>query len=141
MVAKKLPTIERAKYDCTACGLCCAYIVHRYWDSASQATWVAVTKKDAAVLENAGKRHLVVLNVSWAEHFMEMTKPKKGTPSRCAALEGTLGVSVSCGVYEARPAVCREFEPGGKSCRAQRWRAEEIGLVQFVNSKNTEEHR
>jgi Fe-S-cluster containining protein len=41
---------------------------------------------------------------------------------RCCALEGTIGVSVRCIVYENRPAVCREFGPAnrGRDCNTVR---------------------
>lgn len=30
-------------------------------------------------------------------------------PRRCVALEGTIGVSVSCAIYDQRPSPCRDF--------------------------------
>ena len=32
-------------------------------------------------------------------------------PRRCVALEGTVGVSVRCTIYEQRPTPCRDFAP------------------------------
>lgn len=43
-------------------------------------------------------------------------------PSRCAALTGKLGEKVGCGIYEWRPAPCREFEEGSDACNRARLR-------------------
>jgi Fe-S-cluster containining protein len=37
-------------------------------------------------------------------------------PARCAALTGTIGQRVACGIYEWRPNPCRELEPGSDAC-------------------------
>lgn len=48
------------------------------------------------------------------------------SPPRCAALVGTVGVQVSCGIHEWRPSPCREFGPrasagiGDPACDAAR---------------------
>ena len=34
----------------------------------------------------------------------------------CIALEGELGKSVSCSIYDDRPSACRQFEAGSESC-------------------------
>jgi Fe-S-cluster containining protein len=41
---------------------------------------------------------------------------------RCVALEGTIGQSVRCGVYEARPSPCREFDISHDACARARHR-------------------
>jgi Fe-S-cluster containining protein len=41
---------------------------------------------------------------------------------RCHALEGEVGKSVTCGVYERRPSPCREVEPGDEKCNRARAR-------------------
>ncbi|MBI5110154.1 MAG: YkgJ family cysteine cluster protein [Rhodocyclales bacterium] len=50
------------------------------------------------------------------------------SPSRCVALRGAIGQSVSCAIYEFRPAVCRDFAPlaavgrGDEACSEARRR-------------------
>ena len=44
----------------------------------------------------------------------------KGTPGRCVALTGTIGAATCCTIYEARPEVCRELQPGTEACNAAR---------------------
>jgi len=39
---------------------------------------------------------------------------------RCAALRGTAGGLVDCGVYAQRPAPCREVQPGDDKCERAR---------------------
>ena len=41
---------------------------------------------------------------------------------RCCALEGDVGKSVKCSIYEDRPSVCSNFENGGERCIALRKR-------------------
>lgn len=43
-------------------------------------------------------------------------------PARCAALTGTVGDRVACGIYEWRPNPCREFSAEGDACERARAR-------------------
>ncbi|MFM8609495.1 MAG: YkgJ family cysteine cluster protein [Burkholderiaceae bacterium] len=43
-------------------------------------------------------------------------------PVRCAALTGTIGQRVACGIYEWRPNPCRELEAGSHACEKARAR-------------------
>jgi Fe-S-cluster containining protein len=36
--------------------------------------------------------------------------------NRCSALVGEIGSRAQCSVYENRPLVCREFQPGAEDC-------------------------
>jgi|SRR6185503_3031279 len=41
---------------------------------------------------------------------------------KCVALNGELGQSVRCVIYESRPRPCVEFDPGSRACiRARAW--------------------
>jgi Fe-S-cluster containining protein len=42
--------------------------------------------------------------------------------ARCAALTGTVGEGVACGIYEWRPNPCREFSAGDDACNSARAR-------------------
>lgn len=44
---------------------------------------------------------------------------------RCAALDGVVGMSVSCRVYNDRPKICRVFPPGSDNCLLAR---KEVGV-------------
>lgn len=44
------------------------------------------------------------------------------SPPRCAALSGTIGQKVGCGIYEWRPSPCHELEAGSDACARARAR-------------------
>ncbi len=35
---------------------------------------------------------------------------------RCVALRGVMGGAVRCSIYDRRPEICRQFEPGSGGC-------------------------
>ncbi len=41
-------------------------------------------------------------------HFVAMRKTDD-SPARCVALQGTIGLNVSCNIYPDRSSTCREF--------------------------------
>jgi Fe-S-cluster containining protein len=50
----------------------------------------------------------------------ETRSAMKGTekrPIRCAALTGTIGLSVQCTIYDRRPTTCRQFLSAGEDNR------------------------
>ena len=83
---------------CQNCGACCAqYRVSFYWQEAVQ----------------RGLDEDMLLQVSpWQVCF-------RGTelqPVRCVNLEGEVGSSVSCRIYEKRTTPCRSVEIGDEKC-------------------------
>jgi Fe-S-cluster containining protein len=91
---------------CTTCGACCACF-----------------RVDFSVfeLEENGGRVPGGLAVEVNANIARM----RGTdhqPPRCAALSGKLGGKIGCGIYEWRPAPCREFEEGSDDCATARRR-------------------
>jgi len=89
---------------CLACGACCAYFrVSFYWGEAS-------------ALGLPGR---------WTEKLTAHHSCMAGTSQReprCRALEGHVGLSVTCTVYEQRPSPCRELQPGDEKCNRARER-------------------
>ena len=86
--------------DCQRCGACCASFRVDF---------------SAHELDEQGGTVPAALAVELNAHLWRL----RGTdhaPPRCAALTGTLGRQVSCGIYEWRPSPCREFEPGSPGC-------------------------
>ena len=49
----------------------------------------------------------------------------KSDDGRCGALLGEPGSRVACGIYDRRPSVCAEFQPGGEYCLEARATARE----------------
>lgn len=39
---------------------------------------------------------------------------------RCSALQGEIGIATACGIYAARPEVCRTCMPGDAECAMAR---------------------
>lgn len=97
---------------CVSCGACCAhYRISFYW---SEACHEAGGTIPAELTEQVNK------------HFVAMKKTKCDSP-RCIALEGTIGVNVSCSIYPERSSTCREFaiawengEPNEKCNKARK---------------------
>jgi Fe-S-cluster containining protein len=93
-------------WTCRTCGACCACSsfvgpgldeiipapLHPYLDRPTRSVRVLPVKQPAGA--------------PMAGHYMLY----------CPALEGTVGVSCGCGVYEERFKVCRDFKPGGEIC-------------------------
>lgn len=87
---------------CQHCGACCAaFRVSFYW----------------AEGEERG------LPSTYTEQVNDWYACMAGTWARqphCAALAGTVGESVCCQVYDARPTPCREVQPGDERCQQAR---------------------
>ena len=98
--------MAHAPHPCLTCGACCASF-----------------RVDFAVdeLDDRGGRTPAGLAVEVNDSTYRM----RGTdhvPVRCAALTGKVGGQVACGIYEWRPAPCREFEAGSDACGIARMR-------------------
>ena len=79
--------------DCLACGACCAY----------SDSWPAfIGDGDGAGIPD----ELIDF-----DHGRMLCYR-----SRCSALAGEVGNRAQCSVYENRPLVCREFQPGSEDC-------------------------
>lgn len=92
--------------DCRECGACCACF-----------PYIGVRPT-----ENVPERHFLDVTVEGTsgEVTVDRFLRRKENDLTCAALEGELGSRVGCGIYENRPRVCRDFEPGSDKCHAAR---------------------
>lgn len=91
---------------CTACGACCAsfrvdFSVRELLSQGGSVPDGLSVEVNSASCRMRGTDHL---------------------PVRCAALTGTIGQRVACGIYEWRPNPCRELEPGSDACQQARRR-------------------
>ena len=90
----RLIPIANLENDCQSCGACCA---HKW-------SW-PVLKKDRSDAVNIPLE------------FVRQDFPLlKTVNNRCVALQGEVGNCVSCAIYEARPAACRNFQKGSQLC-------------------------
>ena len=86
---------------CTICGACCAiYRVSFYWGELADA-------------DGNGVPHELSVDINSRLSCMKGTR---GGNSRCIALQGELGESVSCAIYEHRPSACRDVTPHDPRC-------------------------
>lgn len=84
---------------CMSCGACCAYFrVSFYWAEGDDAGGLV----PAALTEPLTP-------------FLRCMSGTNQKVSRCVALRGTPGISVSCSIYENRPSPCRDFAMSGEN--------------------------
>mgnify|MGYP001243317471 CR=1 FL=1 len=84
---------------CISCGACCVYGL------------IAVNRRDPEPLSE-----YIELTLDNADVVIERVLPRDKVDGRCTHLGGTIGVEISCEVYEDRPNICRDFEAGSDRC-------------------------
>lgn len=88
------------QHPCLRCGACCAFFrVAFHWSEADAALGGRVPPELTEKLD----QHRLVMHGTHS------------SPMRCIGLQGTIGSSAHCGIYEQRPSVCREVEPSWES--------------------------
>lgn len=92
------PRSDSQALDCTKCGACCFGLA------------VYLTQREARIFQ--ANRRLGLLIKPLDDKFCLRRTVKE---SRCFALNGKPGCC-TCKVYDQRPQVCREFEPGSEAC-------------------------
>ncbi|MCB1889235.1 MAG: YkgJ family cysteine cluster protein [Rhodocyclaceae bacterium] len=107
---------------CLGCGICCTHFrISFYWAEADDAPGGTVP---AGMTEKLND-------------FLRCMKGSNSLPRRCTALQGEVGVGVSCSIYAQRPSPCREFpvylEDGSPNPRCDSLRAT-IGLPPLLPS-------
>lgn len=97
--------MSRTSEECQQCGACCAaFRVSFYWTETT-------AHPDGTV---PGE-----LTTPVTPHLVAM----RGTdvlPSRCIALDGEVGQSVSCSIYPLRSSTCHDCEAGSEKCNRAR---------------------
>lgn len=83
-------------FACLSCGACCA------------AFRVDFNRADLATKDAAGVP--VDMTIPLTATLVRMRGTDEAPP-RCIALEGEVGKSVACAIYERRPGPCRDFAP------------------------------
>ncbi len=101
-MARHYPEAEpEEESPCVKCGACCAnYRVSFYWSEVDAHPSGTVP---------------VALTVPVSLYHAAM-RGTEGARPRCAALEGDIGKSVRCGIYDVRPSPCRGFVAGDERC-------------------------
>ena len=92
---------EKLSFDCQSCGACCAFFrVSFYWAETDAHPEGSVPQ---------------ALTTAISPHHVAMQGTTR-KPPRCVALDGDIGKSVGCRIYEQRSSTCREFEMGSEGC-------------------------
>jgi hypothetical protein len=90
--------MEQIEFECKSCGACCSF----KW------SW-PVLKRDRSDATN------IPSDMIRTDYPLMKTEN-----NRCIALDGKVGESVCCKVYNDRPNSCRRFEPGSDLCKEAR---------------------
>jgi len=105
------------EFDCQRCGACCAvFRVSFYWAEADDAPGGTVP---VALTRPVGTLHRCMAGT-------------EARPVRCVALQGEVGRSVGCGIYEQRSSTCRSVQPGDEQCLKAR-ATHELGVEAMRN--------
>lgn len=99
--------------DCRACGACC--VADHEGDPFVHVGALDRTRLSerylARLVDHVGRRAGGGLHNT----FLPVKRDRQGN-TVCAALRGTVGKRVSCGIYASRPEACADFRPGGPAC-------------------------
>ena len=104
--------------SCQECGACCRALPT--WEGPN--IYVRLNRYDLDQLTSEEQKNYVV---EFQDEYGAVAAIGM-IDRRCSALKGEIGCSVSCDVYENRPDICREFQPGSEQCLRAR---DEAGLI------------
>jgi len=92
--------------ECVGCGACCgiAMVVHIPRDHTAEIGNVWEIELEDSPTGAVVARHI----------------PRDRETGNCVYLEGQIGETVGCGIYENRPHTCREFDAGSDKCHEYR---------------------
>jgi len=99
-------------YDCQTCGACCCNRQENRLEHFHD--YVQVFAEDAL---QAHPKLLVRLARQNKERQWHLKLKPDGS---CVALDGEVGQSVGCTIYELRPQVCKNVQPGDSECLTAR---------------------
>jgi uncharacterized protein len=112
-----------AGFDCQTCGACCSYFAVISLEAFSNEPGLGIDLQDyddysklppsMLAFEPMPEGSLLPPNVV-------LRTQKVGKWHQCLGLEGRVGESCRCSVYEARPLTCSDFEVGGVKCLKSR---------------------
>lgn len=90
--------------DCQQCGACCSF----------GEQWIEVTQADYERLPHSLFVEPAIEEGDWPGELPPYTMRTRN--DRCVALQGDIGRSCTCLIYERRPEICRRFERGSPEC-------------------------
>lgn len=90
---------QTSSFDCQRCGACCAYSAD--WPRFAMESEARIAQIPEAFRDDENGR-------------------MRCDGNRCSALTGAVGRQVACAIYDARPDVCHDCQPGDDACREAR---------------------
>jgi Fe-S-cluster containining protein len=99
--------------DCLTCGACCA-------SPFEGGGYIRLDREEEVRLGRLGLPVFEIISDPEDRLAMLGTRRNGEDVCVCIALTGTVGRRVSCSIYEARPALCRQFEAGSPECHDAR---------------------
>ena len=110
-------------FDCQSCGACCCNTPRNV--EAKFSDYIEVDKSERLYQEERELlKKLGTRNKDGVFHLKLI-----GEEQRCIALEGDLGIEVTCGIYKYRPGGCKRVEAGDDECLKAR-RNHDINEIQ-----------
>lgn len=95
--------------DCQSCGICCIADV-------PAPVHVEVEAHESERVNAALRAHRLPLLFEGEQVDALHTYQNADGDHVCVALYGTINQVVACRIYDARPRICRDFEPGSPAC-------------------------
>ena len=93
--------------DCQTCGACCAF-------------FLGVSLEAANAMPPERYWEVFVANEEGQELLINRFVRRNAEHGACVSLQGNLGESVACSIYEQRPSPCHKFAAGSDKCHALR---------------------
>jgi Fe-S-cluster containining protein len=106
-IAERLATPETVPVpECVTCGACCAF-----------ALIVPISVEESERLDQYLE---ITLDGAEPPIAIDRMLPRNDENGHCINLAGNIGENIGCTIYEKRPHVCRDFDPGSDRCHEYR---------------------
>lgn len=97
--------------DCQSCGACCEH-------GGEVTVMIETDKRVPAYMTRSVRR---MMGYASYDHYDRRRMAR--ADGVCIALRGQVGAECACKIYDRRPAICHEFEPGSDACLHSRSQA------------------
>lgn len=100
---------------CQTCGACCSYYAYSVKGVPADGVIIEDQRYTFKSDDEIKYTYPDGQTESWAVTHWMRRKEEDGW-QKCKALEGNVGQSVTCTVYDKRPSACSGFDPGSPQC-------------------------
>lgn len=118
--------MEDKDFDCQKCGACCGYFHESdLAECGSALAAVAINPNKNNIPKKyiqIGPKVEICDSIQDAENGISYETSLFVRPNglKCSALQGEIGKTTRCKIYENRPSICKNFETGSEKCLAAR---------------------